>query len=69
MATEHTKQKIFRYCYHCKGTGKTPIFINGEEQEGEEDCKICNGTGRIKWGFVKEEEEEEEEEKEEEEKE
>ena len=48
--------KIYKYCYHCRGTGKTPIFVNGEEQPGEEDCEICGGEGKILWGEMVEEE-------------
>jgi len=47
---------VYKYCYHCHGTGKTPIYVNGEEQIGDEDCKICEGTGKILWGVMLEEE-------------
>ncbi len=50
------KTKIYRYCYHCDGTGKNLIFVNGEQQEGDEDCKICDGKGEILWGYFKDSE-------------
>jgi len=52
------KTKIYKICYHCDGIGKKPIFINGEEQPGDENCPICKGKGKILWGIIKEEEEE-----------
>jgi len=49
---------IYKKCYHCNGTGKVLISIDGEEQEGDEDCPICEGTGEIYWGRMEKEKDE-----------
>jgi DnaJ-class molecular chaperone len=50
-------QNIWKICHHCHGTGKihtVPIFDEDGNKIGEElsDCSLCEGTGRLMWGYL-----------------
>ena len=50
------KQKIFKLCEVCKGTGT--INESGAGGSNEQICPLCNGAKKIEWGYLKVEPEE-----------
>jgi hypothetical protein len=49
-------QNIWIICGTCKGEGEyhTPNHDEGGNEDGEKlvECTICDGTGRLMWGYL-----------------
>lgn len=50
---------VYKICPRCRGEGTVPIGDSGIHDEvspGQITCPLCNGSGELLWGQMREEE-------------